>query len=291
MDFGLLIVDKPVGPTSHSVVNVVRRGTGVRKVGHAGTLDPRASGVLVLCLGAATRLSEYLSASRKGYEAVVRFGQATDTYDADGQVVLDTGRSPSLEEIEACLGDFEGEQVQVPPAYSAIKLQGRRAYELARAGEDVELAPRQVTIHSIRITGYQPPDLALEVDCSAGTYIRSLAQDLGERLGTGAHLVALRRTRSGCFGLEDAVGMADLEAAFKRGGWEQYVRPAADALPELPMVRIDADALELIRNGRPLPANAAEGMARAVDPEGNLVAILEAAPGADTWQPRKVFIR
>jgi tRNA pseudouridine55 synthase len=288
--FGLLIVDKPVGPTSHSVVNIVRRGTGVRKVGHAGTLDPRASGVLVLCLGAATRLSEYLSSNRKCYEGVVRFGQATDTYDADGQVVLDTGRTPALEDIQACLGEFEGEQVQVPPAYSAIKLQGRRAYEMARAGEEVELEPRPVTIYSIRVLAYEPPDLAIEVDCSAGTYIRSLAQDLGARLETGAHLVALRRTRSGRFGLEQAVRLADLESAFKLGTWEDYMLPAAEALPELPVVQVGADELDLVRNGRPLPATSAEGMARALDPQGNLVAILEAAPGADNWQPRKVFI-
>jgi tRNA pseudouridine55 synthase len=291
VDFGLLIVDKPVGPTSHSVVNVVRRGTGVRKVGHAGTLDPRASGVLVLCLGAATRLSEYLSASRKCYEAVVRFGQATDTYDADGEVVLDTGRTPTLEDIQACVGEFEGEQVQLPPAYSAIKLQGRRAYELARAGVEVELEPRHVTIHAIDIRDYRPPDLAIEVDCSAGTYIRSLAHDLGTRLETGAHLAALRRTRSGWFGLDQAVRLVDLEAAFQRGDWEGFVLPAAEALPELPMVQIAAEEVELVRNGRPLPAQEAEGMARAIDPHGNLVAILEAAPGADSWQPRKVFIR
>jgi tRNA pseudouridine55 synthase len=292
VDIGLIIVDKPVGPTSHAIVNAVRKGTGVRKVGHAGTLDPRASGVLVLCLGAATRLSEYLSAGSKRYQAVIRFGTTTDTYDADGTTVRETGRAPSLEAIEAVLPEFTGDLEQVPPAFSAIKLKGRKAYQLARAGHDVDLEPRKVTIHAIQPGVYDPPDLELGIECSAGTYVRSLAHDLGQRLSTGAHLAALRRTRAGAFSIDQAVSFGQLQRAFKDRSWTDYVLPAADALPEMPLVLIDEEGVELVRFGRKLPAaGPAEGLARAVDGDGNLLAILEGDPDGDVWHPRKVFIR
>jgi tRNA pseudouridine55 synthase len=292
VDFGLIIVDKPVGPTSHAVVSAVRRGSGVRKVGHAGTLDPGASGVLVLCLGPATRLSEFLASGTKYYQAVVRFGRSTDTYDASGEAVSESGRVPTLEEIETVLPDFIGELDQVPPAYSAIKLKGKRAYQLARAGVELELEPRRVTIHALRVLGYQPPDLRLQVECSAGTYVRSLAHDLGQSLSTGAHLAGLRRTQAASFSLSDAVPLAALEAAFKDGSWIEHVLPAAEALPELPRVKVEGQALELVRYGRIVPAEGpVEGLARAVDGHGNLVAILEGDPAQNAWRPRKVFIR
>jgi tRNA pseudouridine55 synthase len=292
VNFGLIIVDKPVGPTSHSVVSVVRRGTGVRKVGHAGTLDPRASGVLVLCLGAATRLSEYLSAGTKQYRAVVRFGSTTDTYDADGQVVQQTGQSPDLEAVQGALTEFVGEIEQVPPAFSAIKLQGKKAYQLARAGKDVELEPRRVTIHALEIETFEPPDLTLQLTCSAGTYVRSLAHDLGQTLSTGAHLAALRRTRAGSFGLDQTVPLAQLEASFADRTWAQYVLPAVDALPDLPLVQVGAEELELVRYGRKVPAvGPVRGLARAVDMDGNLVAILKGDGESGVWRPHKVFIR
>jgi len=296
-DFGLLIVDKPVGPTSHRVVSRVRQGTGIRKVGHAGTLDPRASGVLVLCLGAATRLSEYLSASNKGYAAVVRFGASTRTYDADGEIVHRTDRSPTASQLEAILPAFQGKIVQTPPPFSAIKLQGRKAYELARRGEQVDLQPREVTIHTLKITAFEPPDLSLFLECSAGTYVRSIAHDLGERLGTGAHLISLRRTQAGPFTLEDAVAWDQLEAAFLEeratGGaktWESLVIPAERALPELPPVIIDADSVALLRNGIRISADQpAQGMAKAIGPDGELVAILQAADEGRSWHPHKVL--
>ncbi len=291
MDFGLIIVDKPVGPTSHSVVHVVRRGTGVRKVGHAGTLDPRASGVLVLCLGAATRLSEYLSAGTKRYEAVVRFGRSTDTYDGDGQIVRDTGQTPGLEAIRSVLPEFTGVLEQMPPAYSAIKLKGKKAYQLARAGKDVDLEPRQVTIYTLVPVSYEAPDLTLEISCSAGTYVRSLANDLGERLATGAYLAALRRTQAGMFTLAQAVSLEDLQAGFDDGSWAKHVLPAVDALPDLPLVEVDSGGMELVRHGRQVPAGGpVEGLARAVDASGILVAILEGNPQENVWLPKKVFI-
>jgi len=289
--FGFIIVDKPVGPTSHNIVSLVRRGSGVRKVGHAGTLDPRASGVLVLCLGPATRLSEYLSTSSKRYEAVVRFGTATQTYDAEGPVLRQTETVPTLEEIQAVLPEFRGEIEQVPPPFSAIKVRGKKAYELARAGQDVQLEPRMVTIHLLRILEYQPPDLLLDVECTAGTYIRSLAHDLGTRVSTGAYLASLRRTRAGPFSLEDAVPLPKLEVGFLTNKWERYLISAVKALPDLPMVKVEGDNLELIRFGHRIPAEPeSSGMARAIGPDGELIAILEVVERGKKWHPRKVFL-
>ncbi len=286
-----MVVDKPEGPTSHGVVSIVRRGTGVRKVGHAGTLDPRASGVLVLCLGPATRLSEYLSSSHKLYEAKVRFGESTDTYDAEGAITSSTGEAPTEDQVEAALEGFRGELQQVPPAYSAIKLQGKKAYELAREGKPVELDPRSVTVYELTKLQYEPPELTIRVECSAGTYIRSLAHDLGETLATGAHLSALRRLRAGPFGLEEAVTLDDLERAMGRGEWQDLVRPASEALPDLPIVTVGEPELEKIRNGLRIPSSeGAAGMARALAPDGELVAILVSADDGREWQPRKVFL-
>jgi tRNA pseudouridine55 synthase len=290
-DFGLMVVDKPVGPTSHQVVAIVRKGTGVRKVGHAGTLDPRASGVLVLCLGAATRLSEYLSGTTKEYEATVRFGISTRTFDTDGEVTRRSDRTPTRREIELLLPEFRGDVEQRPPPFSAVKVQGRKAYELARAGDDPELAPRTVHISRLDVRSYQPPDLSLRVECSAGTYIRSLAHELGERLECGAHLSGLRRIRAGPFAIDQATAWPMLEVGLLTGKWERYVLPASAGLPELPAVEVDVQELEALRFGHPINAEpVSSGMAKAVDGEGELVAILEAVEGGTLWHPRKVFV-
>jgi tRNA pseudouridine55 synthase len=290
-DFGLLLVDKPVGPTSHRVVHRVRQGTGIRKVGHAGTLDPRASGLLVLCLGAATRLSEYISTSSKCYEAVVRFGASTRTYDSDGDVVTRSTQLPSRAQIDAVLPGFLGAIEQVPPPFSAVKIAGRRAYDLARSGKDVDLGPRTVTVYALQAGDYQPPDLALEIECSAGTYIRSLAHDLGQRLGCGAYLAALRRTKAGPFRVSQAVSLDDMERAFVDGSWPSHVHPATEALPEFACVTLDAEQTARIRLGHSLPAAPqAQGLACALDPQGELIAILEATADGAQWHPRKVFL-
>jgi tRNA pseudouridine55 synthase len=290
-DFGLIIVDKPIGPTSHQVVGMVRKGTGIRKVGHAGTLDPRASGVLVLCLGPATRLSEYLSGTTKEYEAIVRFGVSTRTFDSDGEVTQRTGRSPTRREIEQCLPSFRGELAQQPPPFSAIKVQGRKAYEMARAGEDPALAPRTVNITRLDLRTYQPPDLALRIECSAGTYIRSLAHDLGEQVGTGAHLAGLRRTRAGPFRLEQATPWPMLEVGMMTEKWERYVLPATEALPELASVVLSPEEIEAVRFGHRIPTvSPSSGMAKAVDAAGELIAILETADDGAAWHPHKVFL-
>lgn len=289
--FGVIVVDKPIGPTSHKIVSIVRRGTGVRKVGHAGTLDPRASGVLVLCLGPATRISEYLSSSNKTYRANIRFGESTETYDAEGARKIFSGELPTTVQIESALDTFRGQIQQVPPPYSAIKIQGRKAYELARAGKPVELDPRTVTVFELTTLDYQPPDLSIRVECSAGTYIRSLAHDLGTALSTGAHLVALRRLRAGPFGIEEAASLATLEAAMERGEWQSWLRPASEALPDFPIVTVAQPELEKLRNGQRIPSKEqATGMARALAQDGELVAILESVDNGQEWQPRKVFL-
>lgn len=288
--FGLLVVDKPVGPTSHDIVDQVRAKGGVRKVGHSGTLDPAASGVLVLCLGRATRLSEYLTASDKSYEALIRFGLETDTYDADGKTVSQSGRSPSRAEVEAALAAYRGTFDQIPPAYSAVKRGGTKAYELARAGQSPELAPRQVTVSTLALVDYQPPDLRLSIRCSSGTYIRSLAYDLGRDVGTGAHLAGLRRTAVGAFDLGMAVSPDELEAALAHGGLNKLVRSPAEALAGWPVVQLDGERLAKVRHGQSLPAKSAEGMAMGLDASGQLVALLEAAADGTAWLPKKVLL-
>ncbi len=290
-DFGLILVDKPIGPTSHRVVHLVRQGTGIRKVGHAGTLDPRASGLLVLCLGPATRLSEYISTSSKCYEAVIRFGAATRTYDGDGEVTRRSTEIPSRGQIEAALPGFTGAIQQVPPPFSAVKVSGQRAYDLARAGKEVDLGPRTVTIYALRLREYQPPDLALDIDCSAGTYIRSLAHDLGDQLGCGAYLAALRRTKSGEFLLSKAVTLDRLEQSFLDGTWPEYVLPPTEALLGFAQIELDAEQVDRIRLGHSIPAApGANGLACALHPMGGLVAILEATADGQQWHPRKVFL-
>lgn len=290
--FGLLVVDKPAGPSSHDVVARVRRGTGIRKVGHTGTLDPRASGVLVICVGPATRLSEYLISSDKEYRARIRFGSATDTYDSEGSETERTGRSPERGDLESILRRLQGPAMQTPPAYSAVKVSGKRAYRRARAGEDLQLNPRPVELYSLEIVSYEPPDLVLDVHCSAGTYLRSLAHDLGQLAGTGAYLADLRRTRAGNFDLSDAVSLGKLEDGFESGAWEQWLIPAAQALPDFPVVNLDDMQLSAVISGRRIPSDEpAQGLVRGLDRRGRLVAILSAVPGSDQWQPAKVFPR
>lgn len=294
MAFGLLNVAKPSGPTSHDVVNAVRRGTGERRVGHAGTLDPLADGVLVLALGRATRLLEYLSASQKAYRATVTLGVTTDTYDAEGEVVAKQPLPPDLspDALDAALDSFRGTIQQVPPVYSAVKVGGKAAYARARAGEELELEPRTVEISELEVLAFEPPTVKLRVVCSAGTYIRSLAHDLGTALGTGAMLSALTRTASGQFHLDDAVRWPDLEAAFDDGSWQALLLPADRALDDTPQVHLDAQGLEDVAHGRALDSGeAAPGaLARAYAPDGRFVAVLEGDAQNGLWRPKKVFV-
>ena len=290
---GVLVVDKPIGLTSHDVVQIIRRGTGIRRAGHTGTLDPRASGVLVVLIGPAVRLSEYVSASDKRYQATVRLGSSTDTYDSEGTV---TGSSAfdgiTEEQFDEVLQKFVGEIEQVPPPYSAIKVKGRKAYEMAREGEEVDLEPRKIQVYSLEVLEWAPPEVVIDVYCSSGTYVRSLANDLGNDLGCGAHLIGLRRTKSGRFTLRDAVPLRRLQEAFDAGNWYRNLIPAAEALADWPIVELNADDVELVRHGHRIPAEeGSKGWSRGVSQQGDLVALLEFDEEAGEWQPRKVFFQ
>lgn len=287
---GVLVVDKPVGYTSHDIVQIIRRGTGIRRAGHTGTLDPRASGVLVVLLGPAVRLSEYVSASDKRYQAVIQLGTTTDTYDSDGQVLTNQPVNITEEQFVAALQSFIGEIEQVPPPYSAVKVKGRKAYEMAREGEEIDLQPRKIRVYSLELLEWAPPEAVIDVYCSSGTYIRSLANDLGKMLGCGAHLVGLRRTKSGRFTLRDAVPLRKLKEAFEQGNWYQYVIPAAEALSDWPSVDLTSEQVDAVRHGHRIPGKAGIGkMARGISEQGELIALLEFDPATSEWQPKKVF--
>lgn len=287
--FGLLNLHKPVGPSSHAMVAAVRRLTGVRKVGHAGTLDPMASGVLVLCLGAATRLSEYAMRSTKQYRAFVRLGITTDTYDSEGEVIAERPVGDlTVADIEAALTPFLGEIDQIPPMYSAIKQDGKRLYELARQGKAVERPARRVTIAQIDVVEMSLPDIVLDVTCSPGTYIRSLAYDLGEGLGTGAYLTGLIRRASGSFHVDDAVPLADFEAAAQEGRWRELLLPPDQAVLAMTPVQLTEADAERVRHGNAVDAPAgSEGNGRAYAPDGTLLALVTVRDGQ--WHPVKVF--
>ena len=289
---GVLVVDKPTGMTSHDVVQAIRNGTGIRRAGHTGTLDPRASGVLVILVGPAVRLSEYVSASDKRYQAIVRLGATTDTFDADGRFVRpDSPVDVTEAQFEETLKTFVGEIEQTPPPYSAVKVKGRKAYEMAREGEPVDLAPRKINVYHLEVLEWMPPEVVIDVHCSSGTYVRSLANDLGERLGTGAYLVGLRRTKSGRFSLRDAVPLRKLQEAFQAGNWYQYLIPAAEALADWPAIELSPDEVEEVRHGHRVKAAAGTqpGMVRGVSMAGELIALLELDEAAMEWQPKKVF--
>ncbi len=273
--------------TSHDVVDRVRRASGIKKIGHAGTLDPLATGVLILCVGGATRLSDYIMHGTKCYTAQVRLGEVTDTYDAEGDVIEARDASGlTRAQVEQALDAFRGDIAQVPPMYSAIKQGGRKLYDLARAGETVEREARQVRIDSLTLIDWQPPEVTLDVVCSAGTYIRSLAYDLGEALGVGAHLSGLRRTASGVFTLENAVPFATL---LDNPG--AAIIPAKVALADYSALVIDADSEAELRYGRSLPgalmATSSGEPIMAYDADERLIAVLEMDDGR--LKPTKVF--
>jgi tRNA pseudouridine55 synthase len=292
MAYGLLNIFKPEGPTSHDIVAAVRRGTGEKRIGHAGTLDPLAEGVLVLALGKATRLIEYLSSARKEYHAEITLGITTDTYDVQGEVTAryDTPPYPDQAKLDSALAKFRGPILQRPPAYSAIKVSGKPAYARARAGETLELPAREVTIDEIGIAKYSYPLLEITVACSAGTYIRSLAHDLGQMLGCGAALSMLRRTASGDFHEDQSVRWDALTGAFAAATWEQYLIPVERGVASMPAVTLDDNELIDILHGRPIRATGSvSGLCSAYSPSGELVAILSDGSDARLWYPHKVL--
>ena len=283
----VLPVDKPVGPTSHDVVARARRALGEKRVGHTGTLDPFASGLLLLCVGRATRLAEFLSGLDKTYIADVMLDAFTDTDDRTGQRITETDAWRLIDEarVREALAHFTGTISQVPPAYSAKKVQGERSYRAARRGEELELQPVQVTIHSLRLLHYAPPLVRVEVDCSSGTYIRALARDIGAFLGTGGYLLELRRTRVGEFGVERAVTLERLEDPDAVSA--HAIRPL-DALRHIPRVDVDAVTVDRLRHGQRVPIEqpVEEGTV-AVASDNELIAIATMKDGV--LHPRKVF--
>lgn len=283
---GLVLVDKPAGVSSHDVVGAARRALGERRIGHAGTLDPFATGLLVLLVGRATRLLPHLPGDPKVYEAVIRFGSETDTEDLQGEVTL-TAPLPSREAFMGALPALCGTILQVPPAYSAKRIDGKRAYAMARAGEVVELKPVTVRVDRWEVLGLVMHDglvaeATVRITCGGGTYVRSLARDLARNCGSAAHLVALRRTASGPFGVADAVTLEDLR--------ERTVtpRPAIDALPGFPRQALAAEELARLVRGIDVPATVAGAWGALVHGEsGVLVALAERRE--DRWQPRVVM--
>jgi tRNA pseudouridine55 synthase len=297
---GILNVGKPTGSTSFQIVALVRRLSGVKKVGHAGTLDPLATGDLLICLGQAVRVSEYLMELPKTYRGTVRLGVATDTYDTAGTPVFEgDAEAVSEESLQVALKKLERQEQQVPPSHSAIKVGGVPAYRLARAGRPVTLRPRKVNIERIDLMSFQPPLVEIEVQCGKGTYIRTLANDLGCLLGCGAHLAALQRTAVGPFSAEDAISPERLETAFTDGTWQDLLLPLDYGLGHIPTVHLDTDAEKDVRRGCPLEArsppfqrlsDAQNGeRCRAYADNGPFVAILRYDANSSRWRPQKVF--
>lgn len=292
---GVLVVDKPAGPTSHDIVEEVRSLTGGARVGHAGTLDPFATGVLPLCIGRATRLSRFLTTSRKGYSGVIRLGVTTDTHDPEGRVIA-TAPVADIdgERVRRAAREFLGPLVQKTPAYSARKLGGTPLHRLARRG--VEVPPRSVpvTVHRLEILGMEGTAVRFEAETSAGTYIRSLAHDLGAALGCGAHLETLRRIASGGFRIEEARSLEEIRRAAREGTLGEIVRPLKSLDLGMPTITVTAEGRNAMRTGRPIPlremADHPAGLAvsgagpsprhiRVADAEGNLLGV--AVPGTD----------
>ncbi len=278
------------------MVALVRKLSGVRKVGHSGTLDPDATGVLPILIGKATRLASFLIDSSKTYRAEIEFGCATTTYDSSGDVTFEGDTSPlTLEGIESALEYFRGSIQQIPPMYSAIKHQGKPLYRLARSGIEVERQSRNVHIYRLETGDWQNPFLTLEVECSKGTYIRSLAHDVGQMLGCGAHLRGLVRLQSGPFHIDQSVSVAELESGFENGSWQGFVHPLDTALMHLNAITVDTQAKSDVTYGRPtVPVekwNVVDGeLCRAYSENGQFLALVRFNGETGLWHPKKVFV-
>jgi len=302
---GVLNINKPSGPSSHDVVAIIRRATRIKRIGHTGTLDPLASGVLVVCIGSATRVIEYMSGWRKSYRATAVLGAETDSEDVTGEVIRESDCSHvTRDDLDAVLPRFVGQILQVPPMVSAVKYKGRRLYELARKGEVVERAPRPVEVYSLRVTDFQPrekPSFAIEVSCSGGTYIRTLCADIGKALGCGAYMTSLVRTGVGPFEIEDAVTLEQVEHMASEGRLQEILHPIDEVLVDMPMVVVSQREEALVMNGVIL----AEGQYEVIGSspsvaehvrihaqDGRLIAIGVIRPGPDgtpKLKPEKVF--
>ena len=285
MTSGILLLDKPVGPTSHDAVARVRRAAGLRRVGHAGTLDPLADGLLVLGLGPAARFLEYLVGLDKTYETIVRLGQATTTYDSEGEVTAEHPVSVSAAQLTAALDAFRGPIRQRVPSHSAVKRDGRPLYESARRGEMIDLPQRDVVIHALDLLAFDPPLVTLRVACSSGTYIRSLAHDLGAALGCGGHVAALRRTAVGVFSVDGAVPLDTLTPQSVAAA----LLPPAAAVAHLPRLEVDESEATRLSLGQRLaaPPDALAGNVAAFGPDGRFLGVVEV--DGDVIRPRKML--
>lgn len=296
---GVLVLAKEPGPTSHDVVALVRRLSGVRRVGHGGTLDPFAAGVLPVFVGRATRVVEYHMTDEKAYRAVVAFGASSTTDDLEGELTAGSAPPPSREALEDMLERFRGTTEQVPPDYSAVRVAGRRAYELARHGKKPELHARQVELRELRLAAWdgsdhERPTATLEIRCSAGTYVRALARDLGAGLRSGAYLVALTRTASGPFRIGSARTLDELREATTAGWIRSLLLPSDTGLDRYPRLQLTADELGSLARGQVVRPRGAtlegleEGLLRVVDGAGSLAAMARLEGGR--LHPEKVFV-
>jgi tRNA pseudouridine55 synthase len=295
MQSGILLIDKPEGVTSFEVVRLVRRRLALRKIGHLGTLDPFATGLLPLCLKEATKLVPYLMPGPKTYRAVVRLGVATDTQDWTGKVVAECQALPAPAEVRRVAAGFEGEIEQVPPMYSALHYQGRRLYQLARRGEVVALPPRKVVVHRLGVEEIDLPRVTLTVTCSQGTYVRTLAHDLGAALGCGGHLAALRRLQVGAFRVEDALAFDALNE-LSPAELASRIIPLGRCLPGMKRVTVAPEEASLMRQGRPLAWSApdltpGEQVQVLAGQDLAAVARVQGKPGQMLLSPARVFAR
>lgn len=295
---GILNINKPPGMVSFAVVSLVRRVTGIRRVGHAGTLDPIADGVLPICIGRATRIVEYLVDAPKSYRARIRLGVTTDTYDSEGATIATADPAGvTLQELEAALLPFVGEIQQRPPMYSALKYEGQPLYRYARAGKEVPREMRTVSIYRLDLLRYAPPVVELELECGRGAYVRSLAHDLGQQLGCGAHLEGLTRFKSGPFSLEDAMSPDQFVEMAGEHAWPQLLNPVDRVLESWQAALLGEEHTSEARRGRSLlltPTRqdsqdlALDTLCRAYSHEGEFLAILRYR-GTGLWHPEKVF--
>lgn len=296
---GILNVNKQKGLTSHDVVQRVRTGLQGPKIGHAGTLDPMATGVLVVLVGHAVRISEFVMDLTKMYRATITLGESTDTYDAEGKVTATAPVLASESDVLTSLSRFVGEIEQTPPAYSAAKIDGNRAYKLARQGKPRLPTPRIARIYRLELIRFDSPYVEIEVECAKGTYIRSIGHDLGVALGCGAHVSALVRTRIGPFDIESAVDSATLPEALRNEGWESLLRPTDLGLAHLPSLTVEIEDEKDLRHGQAVeigstnltPATeVSDGLrTRGYAEDGSLIGILQYDEPSETWRPRKIF--
>jgi len=298
---GIFNINKPAGKTSFGVVAAIKRLISERHAGHAGTLDPDATGVLPVCLGQGTRIVEFLMETKKTYRAKVELGKATDTYDGSGKITCQGDTSGiDIGKVEQSLALFRGNIEQIPPMYSAVKHQGQPLYRLARAGISIQRKSRKVTIHRLELISQQLPLITLEIECSKGTYIRSLVHDLGEGLGCGAYLKNLVRTRYGIFDIKDAISLMQLEEAIRQRDWQQYLYPIDSVLEDFDKIVVNEAGEQAMKGGRLLnpghiisqdiKEDSHYRYCRAYSQDGCFLGMLQPVLDREIWQPKKVFI-